>query len=64
MLYAGVARARHGVKETGPVVAESPEKGQLLQSVRKKAMAVIQGSPANGDHKTALLSAAYKSAKF
>jgi len=62
--YTGVARARHGEEETEPVVAFSPEKGKLVQNARKKATAVRQGSLANGDNKTALLSAAYKSAKF
>jgi hypothetical protein len=42
----------------------SPEKGKLLQNERKKALAVRQGSPKNVDNKTALLSAAYKIAKF
>lgn len=64
MSYTGVARVRHGEEETEPVVAVSPEKGKLLQNERKKAIAVRQGSPENGDNKTALLSGAYKSAKF
>lgn len=64
MSYTGVARARHGEEETEPVVAVSPEKGKLLQNERKKALAVRQGSPKNVDNKTALLSAAYKIAKF
>lgn len=64
MSYTGVARARQGEEEIAPVVAFSPEKGNLLQNARKKATAVRQGGPANGDNKTALLSAAYKSAKF
>ena len=61
MSYAGVARVRHGEEETKPVVAVSPEKGKLLQNERNKAIAVRQGSPENGDNKTALLSGAYKS---
>jgi len=59
-----MARARHGEEETEPVVAVSPEKGKLLQNARKKAIAVRQGGPANGDNKRAFLSAAYKSTKF
>ena len=46
------------------MVAVSPEKGQLLQNARLKAMAVRQGVTANGDNKTALLSAAYKVKRF
>jgi hypothetical protein len=50
----GVARARHGEEDAGPLAAISPEKRQLLQNARKKTIAMRLGSPENGDHKTAL----------